>query len=412
MPSPTCTINGLTSVGGQDVTPATTVTIQLASLSGVDTWGITCIGTDELLVAATITASLTINSTTKTATFTAPVAGSALIFQSVVNGGVDVNGVEQSSYTTTFGLYTLATTTGDRVAAVNETTEGSASFGWLTKLNPILRDGTVAALADDSVTVAKLAEQTALSVIANATNGTANPTYLAAGTDAFVLRRSGTALAWGLLGTANLDPAAAITLTQLANGTALSVVGNGTNGSAAHTDLVAGSDGHIMRRSGTAVAFGTIVNAGIDSAAAIAYSKMGTGAQSLSAVSAFTTTVNAKGTAVDHQPVNVQTTDATVTTVDSFTLASNTAVVLSALVLGIKSDYTQAGAYSITACFRNNAGTVAQVGTSTTTVIGEDDAGWTATIDNSTTTIRVRVTGAVGDTVQWTSVFTRLEVIP
>ncbi len=131
----------------------------------------------------------------------------------------------------------------------------------------------------------------------------------------------------------------------------------------------------------------------------------------LSGASASTSN-DAKGTAVDVNPVHVQTTDATVTTLDSFTIASNSAAVVSWLVTGIKSDSSQAAAYSCTACFKNNAGTVAQVGTTTTTVIGESDAAWDATVDNSTTTIRLRITGKAATTVQWTSILTRLTVIP
>jgi len=137
-PSPVVTINTLTSVGGQSVPAATTVTVQLVSLAGVNTWSLMSVGTDDLLVASTVNAGLAINSTTQTATFTAPAAGSAIIFQSLVNGGTDVNGVAQPSYKTTFAVYVL-TAGGLRVGAVNETTEGSAGFGWLTKVNSVIR---------------------------------------------------------------------------------------------------------------------------------------------------------------------------------------------------------------------------------------------------------------------------------
>lgn len=124
------------------------------------------------------------------------------------------------------------------------------------------------------------------------------------------------------------------------------------------------------------------------------------------------TSNNAKGTEVNVNPVNVQTTDATVTTLDSFTIASNSTAAVSVLVTATKSDSSQAACYSLQACFRNNAGTVAQVGTTNKVVIGEDDSTWDATIDNSTTTIRVRVTGKAATTIQWTSIMTRLTVIP
>jgi hypothetical protein len=110
--------------------------VQLASLAGVSTWSLTIAGQDELVAPP----SLSINSTTKTATYTAPAAGSALLFKSVVNAGVDLNGVAQPSYTTTFTVYTL-TAGGKRVLASNERTEGSTSFGWIVPINTLIRGG-------------------------------------------------------------------------------------------------------------------------------------------------------------------------------------------------------------------------------------------------------------------------------
>lgn len=140
MPSPTCTVNATATTNGVNVTASTTVTIALADIGGVSQWSISCIGTDELLDAATVTAGLTINQTNKTATFTAPAAGSALIFQSKINNGQDINGRSEPTYTTTFGVYVLHGN-GHRVAAVNETTEGSAAFGWTGKYNALARKG-------------------------------------------------------------------------------------------------------------------------------------------------------------------------------------------------------------------------------------------------------------------------------
>ena len=47
-----------------------------------------------------------------------------------------------------------------------------------------------------------------------------------------------------------------VTLAKLANGTALSVVGNATNSSAVHTDIASTTDGDVLRRSGTTLGFG------------------------------------------------------------------------------------------------------------------------------------------------------------
>lgn len=51
---------------------------------------------------------------------------------------------------------------------------------------------------------------------------------------------------------------AAITDTQLRNSAALSVIGRGANSSGAPADLAAGTDGNVLRRLGTALAFGAI----------------------------------------------------------------------------------------------------------------------------------------------------------
>lgn len=134
------------------------------------------------------------------------------------------------------------------------------------------------------------------------------------------------------------------------------------------------------------------------------------GTPTLSGTSTSTSN-DTKGTATDVNPVNVQTTDATQTVLDSFTLASNTAVTVSWLVTAIKSDYTQGAGYLVSACYCNNGGVVSQVG-STQVSSFEDNLAWDATSNRSGTTIRLLVTGAAATTVRWTSVCTRLSVIP
>lgn len=147
MASPTCTVDATATTNGVNVTPAATVTIALASHTGVTTWSISCVYTDETSVAATVTAALTIDSVLKTATFTAPAAGKTYIFRSQVNGGLDSSGAVDASLTTTFGVYTLAAN-GLRVVAANETTEGSASFGWTVPVNNMIRaTGTVTSVS-------------------------------------------------------------------------------------------------------------------------------------------------------------------------------------------------------------------------------------------------------------------------
>jgi hypothetical protein len=179
--------------------------------------------------------------------------------------------------------------------------------------------------------------------------------------------------------------------------------------------LVGTSDTQTLTNKTIAAGSNTIsglADTNVASNAAIAYSKLGgTGTESLGPQE-FDSTINAKGTERGVLPKNVQTTDATVTTLDSFTLASNTAVTWTAMVSAIKSDKSQAAGFSISAVFRNNAGTISQVGTTTSTQLAADDASWAATMDFSGTTVRLRITGKAATTIQWSAISTRLEVIP
>jgi len=141
--SPLCLVNGGSTTNGTNVTAGSLVTITLQSSAGVDLWQLLCVGTDDTLTAAAINASLTVNYVTKVATFIAPSPDpKTIIFQSKVNNGIKnpVDGVVDPNLTTTFGVY-VATDNEERVAAVNERTEGSVNYGWVTVLNNALRNG-------------------------------------------------------------------------------------------------------------------------------------------------------------------------------------------------------------------------------------------------------------------------------
>jgi len=86
-----------------------------------------------------------------------------------------------------------ATIAGDGIAR-----NGSTGILEVNDDNSTLEvSGDILQVKDDGVTVSKIAEQAALSVLGNGTNATANVTALTAGTDGHVLRRSGTAVAFG-----------------------------------------------------------------------------------------------------------------------------------------------------------------------------------------------------------------------
>jgi len=140
MPSAACQVkNGAGSfvptTDGVNVTPGNVITVALANTAGADVWQLECISTDEVLTAASVNAGLVLNNTTKQATFTAPAAGSAMLFRSRVQTAGSTAWTEA-----TFAVYTLAGT-GFRVGAAGETFEGHATAGWMAKVNPLLRTG-------------------------------------------------------------------------------------------------------------------------------------------------------------------------------------------------------------------------------------------------------------------------------
>jgi len=98
----------------------------------------------------------------------------------------------------------------------------------------------------------------------------------------------------------------------------------------------------------------------------------------------------------------VQTTDATVTTVSTFSTKPSTVYFIRAYVVGMNTlALTEGAGYVRYAAFRTNAaGTLAQVGATSAAVTIEDNSGWDVTVVASGTDILVRVTGASA-TINW-----------
>lgn len=113
------------------------------------------------------------------------------------------------------------------------------------------------AIADDAVTDGKLRNSAALSVIGRSTNSTGDPADIAAGTDGHVLRRSGTSLGFGTTATAGIADNA-VTNAKLRDSASLSVIGRSANSSGDPADIAAATDHQVLRRSGTAVGFGAV----------------------------------------------------------------------------------------------------------------------------------------------------------
>lgn len=102
----------------------------------------------------------------------------------------------------------------------------------------------------------------------------------------------------------------------------------------------------------------------------------------------------------------VTTTDATVTTLHTFTVPTSTSYMVEVVVIarrtgGIAGAAEDGAGYKLLGLYKNTAGTVAIIGAVVQTVVGESQAGWDATLDTTGATVRVRVTGAANNNVTW-----------
>jgi hypothetical protein len=104
---------------------------------------------------------------------------------------------------------------------------------------------------------------------------------------------------------------------------------------------------------------------------------------------------------------SVNTTDATVTTLYTFTLAASTITFIEVRVAarrtgGVSGTAEDGAAYILNAVYKMVSGTTATViGSVAQTVVGESQGGWDATLDATGATVRVRVTGASNNNVTW-----------
>ena len=171
---------------------------------------------------------------------------------SVATGGTGLSTVAQGDL-----LYGSATNTLSRLAKDANATRYLANTG--SSNNPSWAQVNLANGVTGDLDLANLAQGTALSVLGVTGNSTADEASIVAGTDHQVLRRSGAAVAFGAV---DLSQAAAVTgdlaLSNIAQGSALSVLGVTGNATADEASIVAGTDHQVLRRSGTAVVFGAV----------------------------------------------------------------------------------------------------------------------------------------------------------
>lgn len=147
----------------------------------------------------------------------------------------------------------------------------------------------------------------------------------------------------------------------------------------------------------------------------IAY--VGSGALADSILEADSTTVSvrssgAKSDGLTYEQVSaIQTTDATVTTLDSLTLEDENTYNISAQIVGVKSDGTDRASYNfIGTYYRTGAGNATIQGSVTTTHTEESNSSWSCVLDTNSNDVRVRVTGVAATTIEWSCSISYLNV--
>ena len=178
-------------------------------------------------------------------------------YSTIPTGAIDDNAITNAKLRDSSALSVIgrsANSSGDPADIAT-----SADGDVLRRSGTTLGFGTIATagIANDAVTDAKLRNSSSLSVIGRSANSSGDPADIAAGTDGHVLRRSGTTLGFGTIATAGITDAA-VTDAKLRNSAALSLIGRSANSSGAPADIAAASDHQVMRRSGSAIAFGAV----------------------------------------------------------------------------------------------------------------------------------------------------------
>jgi len=154
------------------------------------------------------------------------------------------------SITNGAGTISIAATGGGTVTSV---ATGTGLTG-----GPITTTGTVS-VATNGITDTLLRQSAGLSLVGRSANTTGNVADITAGTDNQVLRRSGTSLAFGAVNLASSDAVTGdLPFSNIAQGSALSVLGVTGNATADNASIAAGTDHQVLRRSGTSVAFGAV----------------------------------------------------------------------------------------------------------------------------------------------------------
>jgi hypothetical protein len=219
---------------GTWVTPTDTNTTYTGSTS----IGLNGTSFERAALTGDVTASANNNATT--------IAANAVTTSKIANNAVTVAKLPTGATATTFlrgdgtwvtptdtnTTYTGSTSIGlngtsfERAALTGDVTASANSNATTIAANAV----NSAKIADGTVANGDLANMAAFTVKGNATNAAASPTDIAAGTDGYVLRRSGTTLGFGTVDTAGITDGA-VTTNKILNGTVANVdLASGTGG--------------------------------------------------------------------------------------------------------------------------------------------------------------------------------------
>jgi hypothetical protein len=101
----------------------------------------------------------------------------------------------------------------------------------------------------------------------------------------------------------------------------------------------------------------------------------------------------------------VQTTDATLTTLVSYPLPTNTVSLIEGHIMGLKTTNDVGCAMTIQTAVKNNAGTLTEIGAHEHSEAFKDDAVWDCEINISGLNILLQVKGKAGQTINWVGEF-------
>jgi hypothetical protein len=179
-----------------------------------------------------------------------------------VGGTLNVTGV----LTASGGINATVTGTSAQAnqLATARNIAATQDIAWNVNFNGSANVTAAATISNNVVTDAKLRTGGACSVVGRSANSTGNVADISSGSDDQVLRRASGALGFGTIATGGIADNA-VSNTKLRDSAGLSVVGNGTNASTDPADIVAASDGAVLRRSGTSLGFGEVAAAGLAS---------------------------------------------------------------------------------------------------------------------------------------------------